>query len=219
MIKSIKESKKMKIELEVPDSTVKKIKAWTLLKDDGDGDHNAAIAKIFDEALSKEIVRCLGIVTDPVTQFVPYMSVGGQRAKPTSETMTVTDPVDNHPLLGRPEGLMAYDSSSISLGDEDDEDGHDAGEAAEGEEAFVPSQGGLSEEALERDMYLEDPEHEAVAEGARDNPRSSPEDLFSSHLNLPRFPIVDPGVERRENLKRKTKGHRRAKVSNYGGPG
>jgi len=200
------------IELEVPESTIKKIKAWNLLKNSG-GNANLDLVQILDDALSREIVASLGINThtEPV-QIQPFMP-----QSPQPEKVTATPPMYETEAdpIARPEGLMAYDNSALELGDDY---GEDEDEEYLGEEAFVPSHGGLSEDSLARDMEVEDPEHEAVAEGARDVPSRSPEDMFSSSLNLPQVPKVDPGVLRREQLKRKSKSRRRAKVSSYGGP-
>ena len=206
------------IELEVPESTIKKIKAWNLLKNGG-GNANQDLVQILDEALSREIVASLGINThtEPVHHQPFIQAVAVPPAPPAKFTPTVAPVPETGAAdpIARPDGLMEYDNSaSLELGDDyDEEDEEDLGE-----EAFVPSYGGLSEDSLARDMEVEDPEHEAVSEGVRDIPSSSPEDMFSSSLNLPQVPQVDPGVLRREQLKRKSKSKRRAKVSSYGGP-
>lgn len=217
----------MKLEIEIPDSTVRKIKAWTVLSEDVE-DFDEAIVKLIDSAVAENIIDLLEVDDKPkltssimdaiaTANFAPAMAnmAASMKANRSALSDVEQKPSFNNPL-GRPDGLMDYDNNSLELGDEDD---HNAGEAAEDEEAFVPTQGGLSEASLERDMYLEDPEHEAVSEGVRDNPGASAEDLFSSSLNLPQIPSgqIDPGVTRREALKRNTQGRRRAKVSGYGG--
>jgi len=206
------------IELEVPESTIKKIKAWNLLKNsEGSASHD--LVQILDDALSREIIASLGINTHTDTvQIQPLIHpVAVPPPQPTRLPTEMPERAGADPIA-RPDGLMAYDNSaSLELGDDYDEEDEEDEEDL-GEEAFVPSYGGLSEDSLARDMEVEDPEHEAVSEGARDIPSTSPEDMFSSSLNLPQVPQVDPGVLRREQLKRKSKSKRRAKVSSYGGP-
>jgi len=200
----------MKLELELPEQVIKKIKAWSLLSE-YEGGPDEALVQIIDHALSQEIKRCLDI-----GDGVPvYPRQAPQVPEPARFVQAKEAPEHSEePIVGRPDNLMERDSS-LELGDADlDEDG-----GSEDEEAFVPSQGGLNEDDLDRDMLLEDPEHEALSsDGPYEvNPGESAEDMFSSQLNLPKVPQVDPGVRRREQLKRNTRNTRRAKVTNYMG--
>ena len=200
----------MKLELELPEQVIKKIKAWTLLSE-YEGGPDEALVRIIDQALSQEIKRCLD-----VEDGVPvYPRQSPQVHEPAKFTQSDEAPrIPESLLVSRPDSLIEKDSS-LELGDAElDDDG-----GSEDEEAFVPSHGGLNEEELYRDMLLEDPEHEALSsDGPYEvNPGESAEDMFSSQLNLPKVPQVDPGVRRREQLKRNTRNTRRAKVTNYMG--
>ena len=199
----------MKLELELPEQVIKKIKAWTLLSE-YEGGPDEALVQIIDHALSQEIKRCLDISDGtPV-----YPRQDPQVPEPTRPDQAKEPPPPEESVIGRPSSLIERDSS-LELGDADiDEDG-----GSKDEEAFVPSQGGLNEEDLDRDMLLGDPEHEALSsdDPYEVNPSENAEDMFSSQLNLPKVPRVDPGVRRREQLRKNTRNTRRAKVTSYMG--
>lgn len=202
----------MKLELELPESVIKKIKAWTLLSE-YEGGADEALVRIIDHALSKEIKQCLDLNDGTATSVDNTRASSGYPAAAQITPPTPhLKPTENQ-MRGRPEELIEADSS-LELGDADYDDG-----GSEDEEAFVPPQGGLNEESLDRDMLLEDPEHEALSsDGSYDSySGESAEDLFSSELNLPKVPQVDPGVKRRDMLRKNTRNKRRAKVTNYMG--
>jgi hypothetical protein len=211
-MRKIKELK-MKLELELPESTIKKIKAWSLLSDYS-GSADDALVLMLEKALSDEIRRCLDLPKEEPRpeSFRTKQALSNYNRDFEKATVLKREPE----VQLRPENLIVQDTS-LELGDSYEE-GYDADGGSDDEEAFVPHHGGLNESDLDRDMLVEDPEHEAISSGSGyEDFNSSAEDLFSSQLNLPKVPRVDPGVMRRDTLRRNTQNKRRARVTNYSG--
>lgn len=201
----------MKLELELSERVMKKIKAWALLSE-YEGSADEALAHVIDRALTEEITATLHIIdagSSPRMDTVRHASIHSE--PPRKQTAPEQPQPEERVVAARPDTLM--ENTSFGLGDADEDGGSDD------EEAFVPEVGGLNEEDLDRDMMVDDPEHEAVSSDYFGEPSgdASAEDMFSSQLNLPRVPQVDPGVARRDNLRKNTKNRRRAKVTSYGG--
>ena len=139
----------MKLELDIPESLVKKIKAYHALSGE---DIEALVVSTLDKAVTGAIMEKMG---------------GGLDAAPSA--------VNGH-VLRQEKQRQDHSAVTDGLGDDDElfeeeeEEGGsitdevEGGEVLHGAEDLVPDSGGLTEEALDRDMVVEDPENEAVAE-------------------------------------------------------
>ena len=161
----------MEVTLNISNSLARKIKALAVLEGKGNEGFEDKIAAALEETVGKKIVALVAGTNTSPRIMVPYARTHEEGPEVTSE-MTYTDDVAT--------GLGDYD--------DDEDDNADIGQRVENAEGLIPTTGGLTEEDLENDMRIEDPNTEAISfdvpAGYIDQEKSA-EDLFSSSLNIP----------------------------------
>lgn len=198
----------MELTLNIPDSLVKKIKALSALEGGSAGGLEKKVVEQLDVTISNKIMEL----------------VSGESNKEHHPTVTAN--FRGSPKLVRAESTnsdiylnndYAPESVAAGLGDTDDEE-EDIGKRIDDTYGMVPETGGLTDEELDRDMFIEDPTTEAISSDRSSNDEDfslSAEALFSSNLDLPPPPASarDPRIERRERHYRNLARTRKAKVS------
>lgn len=185
-----------KLELEVSDKAIRKLKALSALEGYTSPAQMASKAAVMFEAALDEEIRChlgeaqAGLGPTPASPRRPYK-------------------VQEAPQFH----AVSADGLSDGLGDEHDYDAEEP-EAETDAFAMVPKIGGLSDREIEKDMEVEDPEHEAAAEPpGKANPEDDPEELFI-HIAGVEVPTGDEEHEIDHRiLKRKKRVNSRAKVT------
>jgi hypothetical protein len=201
----------MEITLNIPERLVKKIKALSALEGGMPEGFEKMIVSELETTVSNKIMSLVaGTRSWSETVSVPsVMTTADFRGVPKPE-ISATRGGEMH--LGSdytPEDVAA------GLGDEDD----DIGQKVDDYDGLVPETGGLTDEELDNDMIIEDPDTEAISSeynGIDDDGSVSAEALFSSNLDLPPPPPTarDPRIDRKEKHRRALARTRRAKVSN-----
>lgn len=182
----------MKVEVEISPNLLRKLKALQILEpmeggiDDviGEGLENWVDGKIASH-LSPGLGRALpsGVRAEEGLEVRSDTARRSQR-RPASQTRAY-DP--------DPSGI------SSGLSDEVDEFEDDVDEARTSDpEAFIRPAGGLTEEAMDRDMRVSDPAHEAKMDASAIKEKkvtgsdsyTTPEELFAEHSGLPTPPPV-----------------------------
>lgn len=162
----------MQLDLDIPESLVRKLKALNILE----GGMHATSMESLVVAMMDEVVnyRILEIMNAPASD-TPYEEAPAPRVKPTPKQV-------RH--VGRYE-----DTTGISdgLGD-DDEDGMPPPETDE--MALVPRGVGMTDDDLEDDMKVEDPDHEAKEEAPEFPAGVAADDIFSKVVGIAR-PLED----------------------------
>jgi hypothetical protein len=197
----------MRVEIEISDELLKKLKALSILKP-LEGGIDTAISHGLESWVDQQIVGHI---------------MGGASAL---SAPTFTTPAPDHITQRRPRrGKQraeevpsaehdAYDASGISDGLSDDEDNFEDETRTSDPEAFIRPTGGLTEESVDRDMRVADPEHEAKVDASvikekklsgSDSYRT-PEQLFADHSGLPTPPPV--AADERARKRRKTQSGR-----------
>lgn len=168
----------MEITINLPEQTVRKVRAFGILCGGG-GDLEETLVGLIDETLTAAIIGAVGRGDEVVVETAVPQRVA-RAAAPVSP-------------------LVDHSGISSGLGDEDtSEEG-----ATSDEMAFVPKNGGgVSGADVERDMEVDDPEHEAKVEAPEVSPELNghPERLFADMADMPEPPKVakpDPRNERR----------------------
>jgi len=183
----------MEITIDLPETTLRKVKAFGVLCGGGGADIETTLIGLIDSSVSSAIIDHLGGVSVP--------DMAPQETTPRTARQVVRNTrrdVDSYP-----------DHSGITsgLGDEDEEDVN----ATSAEDAFVPKRGGLTEQDMEEDMMVSDPDHEAKVDAppmpkGRTMPQPPAEELFSVLGGLPPPPVVDPrAASRKKQLKSKAR--------------
>ena len=200
----------MKVEIDIPDGVLKKLKALSILSP-LEGGIETAISHGIENWVDSQILQH---ITGRPEQAVI------QRG---SEHLTRADPPPppsrrrgQRVIQSTPEDTSAYDASGISDGLSDDVDDFEDELRTSDPEAFIKPTGGLTEEAMDRDMRVADPAHEAKVDASvikekkltgSDSYRT-PEQLFADHSGLPTPPVVDD--ERAKKRLKKQTGRGRA---------
>lgn len=197
----------MELNLNIPDSLIKKIKALSALEGGSPSNLEKKIVEQLDVTISNKIMLLVSSNGE----------VGGDAIVP-GNFRGVSEPVSGSEIHLNNDYLP--ESVAAGLGDTDDGEGDDDGIGKRIEDTYgmVPETGGLTDEELDRDMFVEDPTTEAISSDRpqRDEDYSlSAEALFSSNLDLPPPPASarDPRLERKERHYRNLARTRRAKVS------
>jgi hypothetical protein len=184
----------MKLEIELSDKLLKKIRALGILCGDKAADFESLVLGHLENYVDDAIMEAIGKRADAV-----YSAGYAESPRPVKKKKNKQAPAYN-----------TEDVSGIAdgLGDETDEY-IDEGAMSE-EEAMAP-EGGLTEELIEKDMRVEDPDSEAKAEPPTfaDTIGKSGEEMFSELTGLPPVPEVaeiDPRVARRKKRLTGTKG-------------
>jgi len=178
----------MQLTLDVPPSLVKKIRALHLLLPEGAADSFEEIIIGLLDAAAK----------DAISEIINNQSYEEEEPSPKRKS---------RPELPKRE---EEDYETVSgLGDEDEIPGE------EDYEALVPPTGGLTEEDIENDMQIKDPEHEAISEGKGGwEGYENAEDAFSSKMEIaPHSQRRDPRIQRRLDHQKRLEKTRKAKVS------
>lgn len=197
----------MELTLNIPESLVKKIKALSALEGGVPEGFEKMIVNELEVTVSNKIMNLVAGTSDTVR--VPYNSIvtANFRGVPEPEVRTTSDGEMHLGSDYTPEDVAA------GLGDEEDDD---IGQKVDTYD-MVPETGGLTDEELDNDMRIEDPNTEAISDEYRgtEDGSVSPEALFSSNLDLPPPPPTarDPRIERKEKHRRALAKTRRAKVS------
>jgi hypothetical protein len=204
----------LEITIDIPEQTTRKIRAFGILFGGEGADMETTLLSILDEALSAAIVSA--VASPEVSGFEEEITPSNYRRQvQAQQRQQQAARAPKAPRQGGKVNAWAeQDLSGISdgLGDDDtEEDDLTADRYATADEgAFVPSRGGLTERDLERDMELEDPDHEAKVDAGREDPRQkmeTAEHLFSNMAGLPTPPpIFDPrAASRKKKLNSKAK--------------
>ena len=211
----------MEITIDIPDALIRKIKTLSSLVGGSSGDFEPMLLEMIDSGVSQRILNELGmgdavVAIPPVIMRMPSQPrIEQPHASPHAYGQTGRD------ITGISDGLGDDDDH----GDEDEQHaappppkkqrrprGAAKAEKAHKEAAKVAAKaGGLTEEALEKDMEIGDPDHEAKGEAPtfEDQMReSSGEELFAGVAGF----SVDPRI-----AKRKKRLDSKAKVSNFDG--
>lgn len=192
----------MQIELEVPESLIKKIKALSILGGETSGNLENHLVSLIDVTVSQKIAEAIGVAAGaPLARVVPQV---------LSEEVSQPRP--------RQRQAPASDVTGISegLGDEfsyDDEDGDE--HAVTNPEDLIPDaapSGGLTDDMLASDLEFD----EGAASSASpqlDQGEVHTEAMFADTVGIPAHIEEVSHVQRRRQ--RKTRG--KAIVSPYGG--
>lgn len=189
------------LELEVSEKIVRKLKALSALEGyKSPAQMVAKASEILESALDAAISGHLG----PQMMGIPMQMPVEQGPAPTRMRKPFEKELEH-----------SYDGLSNELGDEAD---YDSEEPLPELDAFamVPKSGGLSDEDIEHDMDVEDPEHEAAAEPPlKAGPNDDAEDLFVSLSGIP-LRTEDPEEEDESGhwiARRKRRNTSKAKVT------
>ena len=191
----------MEITIDLPEQTVRKVKAFGVLCGGLGMDLESLIVSLVDESVSTAIIQHVGGRVDAVED----------QAEDRGEVY-VNHAKQKVAQRARPASTAHRDLSGITdgLGDDDDSEAEDV-DASSDEGAFIPKKGGLTERDLEDDMSLTDPLHEAKVDAphiSRAPGKAQPdaESLFAELSGLPPPPVVDPrAAQRKKQLKSKAK--------------
>jgi len=190
----------MEITIDLPETTIKKVKAFGVLSGGGSADIESLLCGLVDAAVTAAIIEHVTGGTSSEEDAPEERAY----APPTTKAAQKRLPFPRH---------AGSDLSGISdgLGDDDfsEDDGEDTN-ASTDESAFIPTRGGLTEQDLEDDMSLSDPEHEAKVEAPPVNrspgrPQQAAEQLFSELAGLPPPPVDPRAAQRKKQLKSKAK--------------
>jgi hypothetical protein len=181
----------MKVEIEVSEGLLKKLKALSILEP-MDGGIDTIVATGLESWVDTQI---LAHVTQPPKES-DYVA---PRPTPRASKRRAPAPA--------PSDYDALDASGISSGLSDEADDFEDDARTSDPEAFIRPSGGLTEEAMDRDMRINDPAHEAKVDASSVKERRltgaddfiTPEQLFAEHSGLPTPPPVseDPRAIRR----------------------
>ena len=183
----------MIIELDIPEDTIRKIKAYAVLNGMSTGLTDALMGLI-DQTVTEQIVKAV----KPGETFATGQVVNRQVILPPPRIKTLGD------WQSRDEDVSGI---SQGLGDEDD---------FVEERAADPmrvSRGGIKDKDLENDMSVDDPEHEVKVDASSIalSKDKEAEDIFAEVANMP--PPPKPARERR----RKKTLNSKAKVTEFFG--
>lgn len=188
----------MIVEIEVSDGLLKKLKALSILKPLEGGAEAMAAAGLeswVDAQIVDHIMQTSGNALSPVLPATTRRAERGRAARQAA-----------------PDDTSAYDASGISSGLSDETDDFEDEARTSDPEAFVRSEGGLTEEAMDRDMRVSDPEHEAKVDASAIKEKKltgsdsyrTPEQLFAEHSGLPTPPPVSEDVRAQRRRKKLT---------------
>lgn len=196
----------MEITLNISEKLLRKIKALSTLEESSIEGFESRIVESLEETISQKIVQLAMGEQEPI--LMPFAhTTQPARTVAYSKTETITPDMD-----------YSQEAVVSGLGDEDDEDDEDVGVPVDAFD-LIPETGGLSDDAIEKDMKVEDPDTEAIGseytapEGT--NSESSPEDLFSSTLKIDppaQTHMIDPRVARKKKHHQDLAKTRKAKV-------
>jgi hypothetical protein len=146
----------MKLELDLPETVLRKIRAYQALSGVHSTTIEGVLVGLLDDVVSLRCAELLGLTA---------VEVAAPRPPAPRRTQARADDVT---------GLSA------GLGDADpgDDDGDVIPPTAA--EDFIPTQGGLTEDMLEHDLDVDDPDHEAAADAPAARGGRAPEDAFAS---------------------------------------
>ena len=172
----------MQLDLEVPERLVRKLKALNALE----GGLYAAnieslILSMMEEAVNIRILELMEVPARPVAS-TPLTSSALQGWRPNTNSSTIAD-----------------DLGDDELPPETDE------------EALVPTSGGLTDEDLDHDLEVGDPEHEAAEEASEFPDSIKSDDIFSKVVGIP-MPTDDEMEEDAHVAKRRHRPKLKAKV-------
>lgn len=200
----------MKVEIELSGDVLKKLKALSVLRP-MEGGIDGMISAGLERWVNEQIILAVtGNVPAPAVHEplgVPQRPYPAPEKTPSLHTRRKSAPASAVPVS--PNEFDAYDASGISHGLSDDEDEYEDQARTSDPEAFIRPQGGLTEEAMDRDMRVSDPEHEAKVDASMITEKKltgsgsfqTPEQLFAEHSGLPTPPVV---TDERAKKRRKT---------------
>lgn len=183
----------MEITINLPETTLKKVRAFGILCRGQTSDLESALIDLVDVAVSKAIIES---VSEPQKATEPTLYV---------TKMPKSIPTGQYQSSSYEEEPMGI---SAELGDDED----DVEDPELDEAAFVPAHGGMTEEDLLHEMEVEDPEHEVKvsAPPQRSVKKTVAEEVFAEVAGLPY--IQDERVQ-----KRKKKVNSKGRVSAFTG--
>jgi len=196
----------MKIELDLSPKAVRMIKALTVLTGDTAASIEEQISQLVESSLKSRIGAELGLSEEPVV-------TDSRATKPVYQDTT-----------GISDGLGDDDTDAPEEESEDDDP--EITEGLKEMDALVPKSGGVSDEAMERDLEVEDPQVEAKSEPStfgedilKGGSEISAEDIFSqeSGIPVPTPPVVEEGYEDHRVSKRKKRSRSKAIISGFTG--
>lgn len=197
----------MKVEIEISEDLIKKFKALAILRP-LEGGIDAIVNEGLEKWVTQEIIGALV----PDNQMLP----GFPGARPEPREMVAPSAPSRRRSRPAPQPIQsefdAFDASGISEGLADQDDDIEEEARTSDPEAFITSQGGLTEEALDRDMRINDPDHEAKVDASSIKEKKltgsasyqTPEQLFAEHSGLPTPPPVAEDDRARRRRKTQT---------------
>lgn len=173
------------LELSLSEDLLRKMKALKILKGSSGDDMEPFLVAMLDRTVTNELIRILSGDSAPA----PVVAARAEAPKPREEVRA----------------KYYSDATEISdgLGDYDDED-----------TPIIASKGALTEGDLEKDMEVEDPEHEAKSEPpVRDAADKKSEDIFSQVYGVPVPEAGEGGADGWASRRRKQKPKLKARVT------
>lgn len=198
----------MKVEIELSDDLVKKFKALAILRP-LEGGIDAIVNEGLEQWVNSQIIGAVmgaAAALDSMALPLQRPQAAPQPAQSPSRRRTQPQPSP------QPNAFDAFDASGISEGLADQDDDFEDQMRTSDPEAFISSQGGLTEEAMDRDMRVNDPEHEAKVDASMIKEKKltgsgtyqTPEQLFAEHSGLPTPPPVAEDERARKRRKVQT---------------
>lgn len=189
----------MIVEIEISDGLLRKLKALNILEP-------------MEGGIDGTVIEGLEAWVDG--RIASHLSLSEEK---TARVESVRKPPRRR--AGTPVQTRAYDPDpsgiSSGLSDEADEFQDEIDEARTSDpEAFIRPAGGLTEEAMDRDMRVSDPTHEAKMDASSIKEKkvtgsdsyTTPEELFAEHSGLPTPPPVQDARATRRKKQQTGKG-------------
>lgn len=183
------------LELSLSEDLLRKMKALKILKGSSGDDMEPFLVSLLDRTVTNELIRILSGDATPAPVTVTRAEAARVEApKPREEVRS----------------KYYSDATEISdgLGDYDDEDEMPSAPT------LPTSKGALTEGDLEKDMEVDDPEHEAKSEPpVRDATDKKSEDIFSQVYGVPVPEVSEGNSDGWSSRRRKQKPKLKARVT------
>ena len=202
----------MKIELELSNKAVRMMRAVRALTGLSVDEISIIVSKLAEQGLRKIIAEEIDLPGNGLG--VPHLTKAPERSNhiPMEDTTGISDGLGDDDIPEEPD-LEDEEEEAKPEGDEDEVPEPEEPEPTPEPESMVPEKGGLSDEDLEADMKVENPQVEAKAEPSfsDDMAAATPaEEAFSAGLDLP-MPTNNWDTKRRRRRGNPKK--RKAKVT------
>lgn len=165
----------MEITINLPETTLKKVRAFGILCKGQTADLETVLIDLVDEAVSNAIIDS---VYRPKKSEIFEEPRRGKTLNMLSGAMS--------PSAAEPVG-RSYEEEPMGISAELGDDEEDTEDPELDEAAFVPAQGGLTEDDLLHEMEVDDPEHEVKvsAPPPRSVKKTVAEEVFAEVAGMP----------------------------------